>query len=1087
VLAAKAKLSFISDEPSSEDRFGSHTAIVDAIISAIADQSNIRLIGLLGRWGTGKSTIVSQLSKTLGERHKDKYVVFAYDVWAHQGDPARRSILEELIERLVTLKLTNEKKWQNMLSAISGSTESSSTTTTTRLSAWGKVSFVLLLLLPLFLAFTDGDTLRLIFNDHPNGVSRALVIALMVYGILLSGKLFAAYVSSMNFGLLKNKNQPLHKRLGGVWSSGEDLLSIVLTRNFPASASTTLRKSQPTAIEFRRYLRDVVESQKPRRVVFVIDNLDRIDPEEALNLWSIMVGMVADEAHRMDAAIAPIVILPFDPVALERIVPRGKLEGHSASDLIEKSFDVTFEVPPPVLSNWRSYFAEQYEQCGLSSAANDATFEQYWTVHNFETCIGTGRVTPRKINRFLNRVISLSQQQVEEFQPSIVSYYIANETKIQADCLAFLKSNSPGFDSTNAWQRKVAAIAFGTTEADAAQVVLGDELSDALSQRDLSAFESLMNVAGFTDVVSKFIEGPPKDDTGLVDSAPLTALAAFYARTGREASDTVLWRRLWQVWKSAVTQTTDNFAPQALTGFIDAVPNLLQDERPFLVTRVVDQLRGAVDPNIVQELIDLGNRIVEAAGDPFDVKIGKQPDLLLRIVGASTHESKFAASARAQCSFEDLAQLVLERLTGKVPILAPDWFELVDRRIGDDQATGERSSFYALVGEGLKEAVSDVESSDQTIIASAQVLSVRNGKELRFSAIISQLEDAGTLSQTVARAIENDAHDVVSALTALRITANELPQEAVESLANWLESAENARRLIASIQQMNGGSFLPVLRNLEVAGQNVDSMLQPLLIEAVNKSDLGTLAHTEWLLKIFPKVSGWLSANELNAYAKLVSGRTTFRIEVLKLGDTEFLTFTSKLSASAARALLAERIKSFEASRLAAMILTADGIWHAYNRLGPDIGQSHSPKSELFKALHEVLSGQAGELGNRTATRAMKLLPLLSAAAKPQLVKSVVSTVTAEGNADAIVTLAPMDGFKAYISRPSVAADIIEKLFSELRRSRDGQTFIERNANAISHISEPSRAAIRAALTKALSYRDETTARWAGFVLEKSG
>jgi hypothetical protein len=1085
--SAEAKLCFISDEPSAEDRFGAHTAIVDAIISAIAAQSNIRLIGLLGRWGTGKSTIVSQLSKTLCERHKDEYVVFTYDVWAHQGDPPRRSILEELIERLIALNLTKEKMWHEMLSAISGSTESSSTTTTTRLSAWGKVSFVLLLLLPLFLAFTDGDTLRLIFDDDPNGVSRALVIGLMVYGILLGGTLFAAYLSSMQFGMLKDKKTPLHKRVGAFLSSGEDLLSIVLTRNFPANASTTLRKSQPTAIEFRRYLREVVESQKPRRLVFVIDNLDRIDPEEALNLWSIMVGMVADEAHRMDAAIAPIVILPFDPVALERIVPSGKLEGHSASDLIEKSFDVTFEVPPPVLSNWRSYFAEQYERCGLSKATNDSIFEQYWTVHSFEARLGNSRVTPRKINRFLNRVISLSEQQIEKFQPSVISYYIAHEAEIQSDCIAFLKGNRPGFDSTNAWQRKIAAIAFGTTEAKAAQVVLGDELFDALTQRDLSAFESIANVAGFTEVISKFIEAPPTDDKGGIDSAPLTALAAFYAKAAREVSDPVLWWRLWQVWKNAVAPTPDNFAAAALIGFIEAVPTLLRDERAFLVTKIVEQLRGAVDPKAVEELIKLGNRIVEASGDELNVNLGRQPDLLLKIVGASAPESRFAAMLRCQCSFEDLAQVIIERLQGKVPILAADSFYLVDRQIKDDQVTGERNSFYPVVAGGLNDALSDVESSDQTIIAAALLLCARNGAELRFEPTISQLEDAGTLSQAVARATENDASAVVSALAALRITAKTIPQDAIDSLANWLGNAKNAGQLIGSILQANGGSFLTVLRDLEVAGRNVDPILQPVLVAAVKQENLGKLAPTDWLLKIFPKVSGWLSVDGLSTYARLVSRRNNFAAQLSKLADTEFLTFVSKLSTSEARELLAERVRSFEAPRLAAMIVNADGIWHAFNRLGPDIGQSHSPKSELFKALHNVLSGRAGDLGSRTATRALKLVPYLSAAAKPQLIKSVVTAATDEREADAIVILASIDGFKPYISRPSVAADIIARLFMELRRSRDGQTFIERNANAIREISEPSRSEIRAALIKALSYRDERSASWARFVLDKSG
>lgn len=696
-------LTYIVDEPASQDRFGAHSAIANAIISTIEKQSSIQLIGLFGRWGTGKSTIVGQLSIKVDEEHKHKYIVFAYDAWAHQGDPARRSILEELIARLVGLRLTKLPKWRHTLAEISGSTERSSTTTTTRLSAWGKTLVVLLLLLPMFASVIDSDTLRDAFKSQHDDLSLNLIRAFLFYFASLILVIALAYASSMNYNIWSNKDLAFFSRFKLFVGSGEDILSIMLTRQIPGSASTTLRSSQPTAIEFRRLLRRIIESQRPRRIIFVIDNLDRIDPTEALEIWSIMVGMVADEGHRINAALEPIVILPFDPTALEKIVPGSNLEGHHASDLIEKSFDVTFEVPPPVLSNWRTYFAEQYTRCGLWNLTNESSFERYWTSRNFEQCLGEARITPRKINRFLNRVISLSQQQVGRFSPTILSYYIAHETEIRADCLAFLKAADPGFDETNAWQRKMAAVAFGTTEIEAAQVLLGDELLDALNKRDADAFKGIEHVAGFDEVVRNFVESPPRNVEGGVDAAPLNALATFHGTTQPSTRDPVLWSRLWAAWKAATTNDADSFTGSTVVAFIDAIPVEAMADAPLLAARVVAQIKVARDPAYLKELINVGDKIASLATDEFEVDLEKDAALLLRIIGSAAETSVFAACLRCQCSFEDLATLVVERLESKIAILAAEDFRLVDKRMDQNHVAGDKESFFRLIGGGLKQ------------------------------------------------------------------------------------------------------------------------------------------------------------------------------------------------------------------------------------------------------------------------------------------------------------------------------------------------------------------------------------------------
>jgi hypothetical protein len=1080
-------LKYLIDEPASQDRFGAHSAIVEAIVSAFRTQPHVRLIGLLGRWGTGKSTIVSQLASELECTHKDKYVVFTYDAWAHQGDPVRRSILEELIARLIGLKLTRLSKWRETLLAVSGSTESSSTTTQTRLSAWGKLIVALLLLLPIFAGIVDADTVRKAFQDYPDSLSLGLVRAILIYFLLLIVIVAFARVSTLHYRMLIDHEAPIRRRLQTFIRSGEDLLSIMLTRQFPGTSSTTLRRSQPTAIEFRRYLRRIIESQRPRRLIFVIDNLDRIDPAQALEVWSIMVGMVADEAHRMDTTIEPIILLPFDPVALETIVPGDKLKGHSASDLIEKSFDITFEVPPPVLSNWREYFGDQYSDCGLRKWSGDSAFEQYWVIRNFESCLGKSRVTPRKINRFLNRVISLSQQQVQKFGPAIISYYIAHEDEIQRDRLEFVKSNKPGFDETNAWQRRIAAVAFGITEDEAAQVLLGDELADALSERDYQAFEGIREVAGFDEVVRNFVENPPRDDVGLMDPAPLTALAAFCGRsTG--VSDVILWSRLWSSWKGANFGGVDKLTPAAIAAFLNAVPEQAKTDATFLAGRIVDEVAAGRDPEVVKELTKVGDQIAALAGEEFRFSVGTDTDVLLKILGNTAPSSSFAQGLKCDCSYEDLGKLVLAQLTGKLPIVAPETFRLVAERVRESQVEGEKKSFFTAVGEGLGEIFANAESADQTLIAAALILASRDGNTLRYQSVIKGIEDDATLEQAIQRATANGADPVVSALNALRLSAGSLPPGASnQSLATWLANDENAVRLIGSMRQMNGGSFLPALRNLEASGNDIDHVLRPLLVNAVRKSDIGARVHTSWLVKNFRKVAAWLTAAEATTYAKLLTSYSGFADGSGRLSDDDFLLFIEKLPSSEAKALLGERIASFDSPRLAKLIFDGDNVWTAFSRYRPEVGVDLTAKSELFNALVSVFSGSVGELGYRSIQRALKFANLLNANAQKQLVRTVVSTAIEIQNAGAIVSLASVEGFTDYLSRPSIASHAIAALFAKLRRSRDGQRFVERHASAIAQAGGSDRTIIKSGLERASDSKDALTAEWARYVMKKSG
>ncbi len=97
------KIKFFSDQPIAADkeqdiRFG-HLDIADNLKKIILNCLSPFTIGLFGRWGSGKTTILNVLRKKLKD-NEDKIAVVNFDVWKYEGDSLRRTFLKELVKQL---------------------------------------------------------------------------------------------------------------------------------------------------------------------------------------------------------------------------------------------------------------------------------------------------------------------------------------------------------------------------------------------------------------------------------------------------------------------------------------------------------------------------------------------------------------------------------------------------------------------------------------------------------------------------------------------------------------------------------------------------------------------------------------------------------------------------------------------------------------------------------------------------------------------------------------------------------------------------------------------------------------------------
>src|SRR3546814_15409517 len=56
---------YLRDEPALEDKFGAHKRIAKGMANAIRTNPDLKVVGLIGPWGSGKSTVVGFLEPEL--------------------------------------------------------------------------------------------------------------------------------------------------------------------------------------------------------------------------------------------------------------------------------------------------------------------------------------------------------------------------------------------------------------------------------------------------------------------------------------------------------------------------------------------------------------------------------------------------------------------------------------------------------------------------------------------------------------------------------------------------------------------------------------------------------------------------------------------------------------------------------------------------------------------------------------------------------------------------------------------------------------------------------------------------------------
>ena len=377
-----------------------------------------RLIGLEGKWGSGKSNVMKLLERKL---KADNYHFFTFDAWSHQEDLQRRSFLSDLTNDLIENTLlkgpTNRKvlqtddnekdylleeecSWKQRcetLVARKSFTKNSKLPIINNDSKW----FVLVL-------FVTGLIPTLLNSLRPKDgygenwrIAFCILIPLAIYLILIV--FFSAFCPKR-----------IWKRLKAMWR---------FYTASEASETTTMSISEPepSPSEFKQWMKDVNDAIGQNKLVVVFDNMDRLPSDKIRELWSSINTFFAEGDYSNVWCI-----IPFDYNRLskafdtEEVKQQHQKDNESLTDkFIKKTFPVVFRVPEPVISDYKKMFDDYAKQ-----AFGDITLDENVSLLYRSTFTTPN---PRDVIFFINKLVTLYNQWKGEVKIENMAIYILNE------------------------------------------------------------------------------------------------------------------------------------------------------------------------------------------------------------------------------------------------------------------------------------------------------------------------------------------------------------------------------------------------------------------------------------------------------------------------------------------------------------------------------------------------------------------------------------------------------------------------------------------------------------------------------------
>jgi hypothetical protein len=589
----------VEDLPANEDAFttenelGPHARVAQAIVETIETADGGKVLGLEGSWGAGKSTVVNLV--TLKLAGNENILATSFDAWAHEGDPLRRTFLETLVLNLKQRKWVHESHWKNKLDLLANRRKSVQTTSTKKLTLLGILIAFSIMFVPIGISMVSA-WLRdnsIIFNKSYEPawqfiIGMILALLPLVVSILYAVSLFVSRPFSWRKPFTTIKIRDMTS-----WSflDGHSDVTVV---------SESLETPNPTSLEFGDMFRDLLHDAlkgSNRKLLLVIDNLDRADVADALRIWSTLQIFLQDTQSRSQEWFRRVwILVPYDPDGLQKLWQGGSesvttrdVDGMShssksaqqgvAESFFEKSFQVRFQVPPLMLSGWKTLLFRLL-MIALPDHKDDDRHKIYRVIDLFRRDrIATP--TPRQLKAMVNQIGAIHRQWSHAFPIDHIAYFVLQGLS-RRDLIAGLRASStPTKDAIRLLgadlRGSMAGLAFNVPATKGVELLLSQMIYNSLTDKDA-------NPTGISDLADEHGSG------------------------------------FWQTLEQVADERFNDLAPSTLARIAQA----------FETTRMLDRTEYVETTNVVKALRNAARQVTDWA--PFDAQVGSGIAALVRVI-----------------------------------------------------------------------------------------------------------------------------------------------------------------------------------------------------------------------------------------------------------------------------------------------------------------------------------------------------------------------------------------------------------------------------------------------------------------------
>jgi len=522
---------FLGDNPADKDAFGAHERVAKAIANMIKGNNGCKAIALKGSWGSGKSTVVGFIKKILDEDN----IVFIYDAWNHQGDPLRKSFIEALTNYFKEKEVLDGEKSDELQMKF----EKRQDTTETHSRSFTlseKIIAICVFFLPigyvLLSKFTDKLFDIPFCEDYyfPAWILGLLIVLLPLIVV------FIKYIYS-------RENVEINK-----------LISLLFKeKNANDSFAVTMRSPDPTSVEFNKTFKEIMnsifEKNNNSKVLLVIDNLDRVSTDEALNIWATMRTFFEPNTNvNLPWMDNFWLLVPFDNNAPDRLWNSAQYErdetkpndeknkslnenlNKSLAEAFEnKTFQTVYHVPPPLLTKWKDYLFENLRKAIPDHDVDD--FHDVYRLFQIEGIASKRAPTPREIKLFINRICSLHQVWGDKIELKYQALYACCHARIE-ETTDLIKDDLIRDDTKrivgNIYKEKLAALHLNLEPEDAIEAIISPDIKDAIIKGDDSKLKELEDISCFYDLCEHCLESELRGWRNTPDSNFIAA-ASFYS------------------------------------------------------------------------------------------------------------------------------------------------------------------------------------------------------------------------------------------------------------------------------------------------------------------------------------------------------------------------------------------------------------------------------------------------------------------------------------------------------------------------------------------------------------------------------